>query len=416
MPVASRVTTCASTVFNARGGPYVQRGMTDSNGRFTRWRRVAPLAALALAVGLAACHSAAESSLAPTAADADLRGRSLTPTPGPTGQTLPYYFPPTSGAAWDTISPARLNYDTTALRAALDWAGTQRSTAAIVLWRGRIVAERYWHGWTPDKDSIIASASKSVLSTIVGEMARTGRIALDSSVTYYLGAGWSRSPVSEARITVRHLLGMMSGLDDSLKYVVPPGTRFYYNSPAYYKLFNVVQAVSGQNINQLSRTMLFDKIGMSSALWVPNIESGTRGWILTCTPREMARFGLLTLARGAWNGTPVLADSAWFRIAWHQLPPDNQAYGYLWWLNGGASYRIPGPYLLPTLRGMLIPSAPRDLVAALGKGDKKIYVIPSLDLVVVRHGEEADTAGGNPMAVSSFDEQWWQRLKRAFRY
>jgi hypothetical protein len=56
------------------------------------------------------------------------------------------------------------------------------------------------------------------------------------------------------------------------------------------------------------------------------------------------------------------------------------------------------------------------MVAALGKGDKKIYVVPSLELVVVRHGEEADAAQGNPLAISAFDEQWWRRLKLAFRY
>jgi hypothetical protein len=65
---------------------------------------------------------------------------------------------------------------------------------------------------------------------------------------------------------------------------------------------------------------------------------------------------------------------------------------------------------------MLIPSAPRDLIAALGKGDKKIYVVPSLDLVVVRHGAEADANGGNPLALSAFDEQLWQRLRAAIRY
>ena len=86
------------------------------------------------------------------------------------------------------------------------------------------------------------------------------------------------------------------------------------------------------------------------------------------------------------------------------------------WLNGSASYRIPGPYVLPTQSGQLIPSAPSDLVAALGKGDKKIYIVPSLELVIVRHGEEADVAGGNSLAIWTFDEQWWQRLKVALRY
>jgi CubicO group peptidase (beta-lactamase class C family) len=130
----------------------------------------------------------------------------------------------------------------------------------------------------------------------------------------------------------------------------------------------------------------------------------------------MARFGLLALSRGRWNGAPVVTDTTWFTRSWQSSSPDNAGYGYLWWLNSGASYRTPGPYLVPTVTSPLIPSAPRDLVAALGKGDKKIYVVPSLDLVVVRHGQEADVSGGNPLAISNFDEQWWQRLRVAMRY
>ncbi len=339
-----------------------------------------------------------------------------TPPPPVDPRTLAAYFPPTDGSSWDTVASVRLGYDSAALRSALDWAGTQKTTAVIVLWRGRIVAERYWRGWTVGKDSIIASASKSVLSAITGEVVRQGKLSLDSSVTRYLGAAWSRSPSSESRVTVRHLMGMMSGLDDSLRFVALPGNRFYYNTPAYYQLFGVVAAATGQPIATLSKSLLFDRIGMSSANWRLNIDTGESGLILSCTARDMARFGLLALNRGRWNGAQVLAESAWFATSWHSLPPDNAGYGMLWWLNGSASYRTPGPYLLPSVAGSLIPSAPADLVAALGKGDKKIYVIPSLELVVVRHGEEADVAGGNPLAISAFDEQWWQRLKLAFRY
>ncbi len=331
-------------------------------------------------------------------------------------RTLPVYFPPTDPASWETIAPARLGYDTAALTAALDWAGTQRSSAVVVLWRGRIVAERYWRGWTIGKDSIIASATKSVLSAMMGELVTQGRLSLDTTVSKYLGAGWSRSAATEPRVTVRHLLGMMSGLDDSLKMVALPGNRFYYNNPAYSQLFAVVQAASGQGIAAMSRAMLFERIGMSTANWRFNIDTGEPGWILSCSARDMARFGLLSLHRGRWNGVQVLADSAWFAASWRPLPPDNAGYGLLWWLNGGASYRTPGPYVLPSTTGSLIPSAPSDLVAAMGKGDKKIYVIPSLELVIVRHGEEADATGANPLAISAFDEQWWRRFKLALRY
>jgi len=220
-----------------------------------------------------------------------------TPTPVDP-RTLSAYFPPTDASSWETIAPARLGYDTVALSAAIDWAGTQRSTAVVVLWRGRIVAERYWNGWTIGKDSIIASASKSVVSAMVGELARQGRLSLDSAATKYLLAGWSRSPTTEARITVRHLLGMMSGLEDSLKFVALPGNRFYYNSPAYYQLFGVLEKASGQGIGAMSRSLLFDRIGMSTANWKFNVEAGEPGWILSCSARDMARFGLLALNRG----------------------------------------------------------------------------------------------------------------------
>ena len=362
------------------------------------------IAVLALVLGCSGDAPIATSPIAPTA-------------PAPVDpRTLAAYFPPIDGASWDTIAPARLGYDTAALRSAMDWAGMQRSTAVVLLWRGRIVAERYWRGWTATKDSMIASAGKSVVSTMVGELARQGRLSLDSSVTKYLSAGWSRSPSTEARITVRHLLGMMSGLDDSLKVVALPGNRFYYNNPAYYQLFSILDKASGQGIAALSKAMLFDRIGMTSANWKLNFDTGELGLILSCSARDMARFGLLTLNRGRWNGLPIVADSAWFVSSWHSVPPDNGAYGFLWWLNGGASYRVPGSYLLPSQNGSLIPSAPTDLVAALGKGDKKIYVIPSLELVVVRHGEEADVSGSSPTALSAFDEQFWQRLKLALRY
>lgn len=376
------------------------------HSRRPRFLTLASVAGLALS---AACANA-DGTRTPTAPPAVLPPGSVD------ARTLAAYFPPIVGTSWDTIAGARLSYDTSALRVALDWAGTQRSTAVVVLWRGRIVAERYWNGWTPTKDSIIASASKSVLSALIGELARSGQLSPDSAAARYLGTGWSRSPATESRITVRHLLGMMSGLNDSLQSVVQPGTRFYYNNPAYYQLFGVVQAASRESINAASRRLLFDRIGMSGSTWIPNIDTGERGWILSSTARDMARFGLLALNRGRWNGVSVLADSAWFTASWRATPPDNAGYGLLWWLNGGSSYRTPGPYVLPSQPGALIPSAPADLVAALGKGDKKIYVIPSLELVVVRHGEEADASGGNPLAVSAFDEQWWRRLKPAFRY
>ncbi|MBX9928069.1 MAG: beta-lactamase family protein [Gemmatimonadaceae bacterium] len=326
---------------------------------------------------------------------------------------LPTVFPSTTTDTWETVAPAALGWDTLALRQALDWAGTQKSTAVVIIWRGRILAERYWNGWTPSRDSIIASAGKTVTSFLVGRLRDQGRLALDDPITRFLGPGWSRSPASDARISVRQLLSMSSGLDDSLRYVVEPGTRFYYNNPAYYQLFAVVASAAGQTVAVYSDATLFGPIGMRTARWQLSFDTGEPGFILSASARDMARFGHLILNRGRWNGVAILGNTAYLSAALNTQAPNNPSYGYLWWLNGRSSYRIPGPYSLPTLNGNLIPSAPLDMVAALGKGDKKIYVIPSLDLVIARHGEEADVSGGNPLAISNFDEQWWQRLRLA---
>jgi hypothetical protein len=79
----------------------------------------------------------------------------------------------------------------------------------------------------------------------------------------------------------------------------------------------------------------------------------------------------------------------------------NPAYGRLWWLNGSAETVRAGR----RLAGQLIPSAPADLVAALGALDRKLYVVPSEQLIVVRMGAAAPD--------KDFDQQLWLRLSKA---
>ncbi len=92
------------------------------------------------------------------------------------------------------------------------------------------------------------------------------------------------------------------------------------------------------------------------------------------------------------------------------------AYGNLWWIDGKARCRTPGPYLLPANAGPLVPSAPSDMVAASGADDEKIYVVPSHDLVVVRHGRRSNVAAASSLlAVTRCDEELRGRLRRRLR-
>jgi CubicO group peptidase (beta-lactamase class C family) len=317
---------------------------------------------------------------------------------GPTG----LYFPPATGDAWETVDPATVGWDVALLEEALTYAESKSSTAIVILFRGRILVERYWNGWDLHRAEGIFSSSKSFTSTLIGLLLQDGSLQLDDPVIDYLGVGWTTAPVEkEALITVRHLLTMTSGLDDQLAYEADAGTTWYYNTNAYHQLFGVIAAASGMTRDQFAETRLHAPLGLRDTTWQPNR--------LTSSARDMARYGLFIQAHGSWDGTPILTHPTYLDEALSRSQDLNHGYGYLWWLNGQDSYLLPGPN--PGVRtGPLMPDAPADVVGALGAGDKKIYVAPSAELVVVRHG---GPTGEPALAASGFDNTFWQMLSAA---
>ncbi len=117
----------------------------------------------------------------------------------------------------------------------------------------------------------------------------------------------------------------------------------------------------------------------------------------------------MALNNGVWNGTQVI-NQTYFNSATNTSQSINQAYGYLWWLNGKASYHLPQSQL--QLNGSIIPHGPNDMFMALGKNDQKIYVIPSRKMVVIRMGNAADSVN---MALSNFDDALWQKISALYQ-
>ena len=114
---------------------------------------------------------------------------------------------------------------------------------------------------------------------------------------------------------------------------------------------------------------------------------------------------------GKWDQTVVLNDAAYFTAQTNSSQTINPSYGYLTWLNGKSNYMLPTTQFL--FNGMLVPNAPLDMFCALGKNDQKIYVVPSQQLVVIRMG---DSAGHSNLALSSFDNELWGKLKTVIGY
>jgi len=334
----------------------------------------------------------------------------VTPLPAPTTM----YFPPNGSDTWETVSPATLGWDITKLNEAIAYAGTKNTYGLIILYKGRIVTENYWNGWDRNTVYYIASAGKSVTAFLAGIAQQEGQLNINNKVSTYLGNGWTSAPLAkENLITVKHQLTMTTGLeynvpDDNcitpacLTYKADAGSFWYYYNAPYRLVQDVIANATATNYNTYTKIKLADRIGMKNFTWY--------NYVLWLNSRDMARFGLLVLNKGVWNGTSLMTDPAYFNAMTSTSQNYNLSYGYLWWLNGKASFMAPS--FTTVFPGALAPAAPADMVAGLGKGDKKIYVVPSKDLVVIRHG---DDTGDLVLGPSSFDNLFWAKLMLAIK-
>lgn len=318
------------------------------------------------------------------------------------------YYPPLVGKTWETIAPEKLGWDISKLNDAIDFVANNNSSAFIILWKGRIVVEKYWLNTNDETSNKIFSATKSMSAFLVGLAQEQGKLNINDKVNQYLGNGWSNeNQAQESQITIKQLITMTSGLGDNLGYDAPAGSKWYYNTVAYHKIYDVLSAAYNQTNTQYTQQQLWSKIGMQNSFW--DTEPGN-GPTMSCSGRDMARFGLLIQSNGKWDGTTIMNDSNYFQNMTNTSQNFNQSYGYYWWLNGKNSYMLPGSSGT-IFNGSLFPNAPNDLIAALGHGDKKIYVCKSKDLVVIRHGMPSNYPV--TYALSDFDNILWTKLSAA---
>jgi CubicO group peptidase (beta-lactamase class C family) len=204
-------------------------------------------------------------------------------------------------------------------------------------------------------------------------------------------------------------MSMSSGLDEALVPQHPPGQRWFYNTPAYSRLITILARTSGQEPNRYTADWLTGTLGMTDTRWIARAPGGPNPYGLATTARDLARFGLMVLAGGRWRGTQVVS-----RLHLDEtLRPSqamNPSYGLLWWVNSSASWE--DWTHRGSRSGRFIPTAPPDLVAARGAGDRRLYIVPGLDLVVTRLG--GPTRGVGDAADTQFvDRELWRRLSEA---
>jgi CubicO group peptidase (beta-lactamase class C family) len=322
-----------------------------------------------------------------------------------------------------TIDHAAAGWNAAALADVVAYVEDKKTTGFLIIQDRKVIYERNWplgpgnetfastfvHGAAPSGALLedVASQQKSFVAVLAAIAIDKGLLDLSKPVTVYLGAGWSKaSPEQEAAIIVRNLMEMNSGLTERLAYEAAPETKFFYNTPAYALMKSVLEAASKQSLDTITHDWLTEPAGMADTDWRKRpgamADVGNPTGLVT-TPRDTAIFGQLVMDGGvAASGKRIVSK---VQVDAMFVPTKtNPAYGRLWWLNGGAWSVAPGPNATRT-EGALIPGPPSDLVAAQGAQDRKLYIVPSRKLIVVRMGQAVPDR--------AFNEKLWALLLKA---
>jgi len=315
------------------------------------------------------------------------------------------YFPPNNSEQWDTISPAALGWCPERIDSLYQHLESTNSKAFILLKDGKIVLEKYFNGHSANLPWYWASAGKTLTAFLTGIAQQENFLSIEDSSSRYLGQGWtSCTPAQEGKIKIRNQLTMTSGLDDAvanddctlascLQYQAEAGTRWAYHNAPYTLLDSVIKVATSRTLNQYLNQKVKLQTGMDGLFVKQDFNN-----VFYSTARSMARFGLLILNKGKWNSTPVLSDTAYFNEMVSTSQFLNLSYGYLWWLNGMASFMAPTSQLV--FPGSYNPDAPADMISGIGKNGQFVQVIPSLSMVWIRMGESA-ASNSVPLEVSN---------------
>lgn len=277
---------------------------------------------------------------------------------------------------------------------AFDVEGEQlkRTRAVLVLHKDQIIAEKYAKGFSKESQLLGWSMTKSINSAIIGILEKQGKLSLEQSNLF---PEWEKD--ERSTITLNNLLQMNSGLEWVENYNrISDVTRMLYFDEDVTKTQLEKELVSTPNnswnyssgtTNLLSRiarmqfkthqeyldfwyTALIDKIGMHTMVLetdvVGNYIGSSYSW---ATARDWAKFGLLYLNEGNWNGEQILTPE-WVKYTAEPTNTSNGIYGAQFWLNAGGVY----------------PNVSKDLYSCNGYQGQYVFIIPSKNLVVVRFG------------------------------
>jgi len=258
--------------------------------------------------------------------------------------------------------------------------------SVVVVADGEVVVAKGFSGGDPARPHNLKSASKSLLSVLVGIAVEEGKLpGLDATLGELLP---EKTPQAKRGITLRHLLTQTTGLESTSgenygawvsttdwtraalerPLLSPPGEEFRYSTGNTHLVAAVLARATGEDLLTYARRVLFDPLGIGEVRWAESPE-GVRlgGNELSMAPLDFAKFGWMALQGGIYKGKNVVPADFLAAATEKQVEtPEEWAtrygdYGHLWW----------------------IPRGHRGAYAAVGYGGQVMYVAPEAGVVVV---------------------------------
>ncbi len=267
-----------------------------------------------------------------------------------------------------------------------------KTRAVVVIHKNQIIAEQYDTGFTKNSRILGWSMTKSIMSTVFGVMQHQGKINIQDKAPIL---EWQ----SDARknITINDLLHMNSGLEWDENYneisdvtkmlfleknmakqqakkefIGKTNQAWNYSSGTSNLLSGIIRKKFNKHQDYLDYwySDFIDKIGMNSMVIETDMSGNYVGssyaW---ATPRDWAKFGLLYLNKGNWNGKQLFNEE-WVHYITTPTNGSDGTYGGHFWLNAQGKF----------------PDVPKNMYYASGYQGQFVFVFPDQDLVVVRMG------------------------------
>ena len=278
---------------------------------------------------------------------------------------------------------------------------------------GRVAFEDYRPGFSAGTPHRIYSGTKNFVAVTALIADQDGLLRLDEPASATLPE-WRHD--RRRTITIRELLSQTSGLDPGgdviypardqfaaalrVPLIDPPGTRFHYGPVGYQAFGEILKRKlreRGRSVEGYMRDKLFDPLDIDIAAWThdaagnPLLHAG-----LSLSAEEWAKFGEF-IKECSFDSRKQLITPQLVPILFTGYEA-NPAYGLSFWLNrpepSSREQRLTD--LLPAIDGdQLYPGGPRDIYAAEGTSKQRLYIIPSLDLVIVRFGWDSAFSDGD---------------------